>query len=67
MKIRRAVIYRKEEKCIQILSEESEGNRLHGNKLCAILKISYRTGWEVANGSYLFGIRNIETIFLTPK
>jgi hypothetical protein len=35
---RRAVLYRTEEKCIQSLLEEPEENRLHGKKLCAILK-----------------------------
>jgi hypothetical protein len=44
MRKRKAVVYGTEEKCIQSLLEEPEGNRLHGNKLCAILKISYRNG-----------------------
>jgi len=35
---RRVVAYRTEKKCIQRLLEEPEENRLHGKKLCAILK-----------------------------
>jgi hypothetical protein len=38
MSKRLAVLYRTEEKCIQSLLKEPEGNRIHGKKLCAILK-----------------------------
>jgi len=38
MRKRRTVVYRTEEKCLQNLLEEPEGNSLNGKKLCAILK-----------------------------